>query len=202
MNRLGTVRNYWGYDVHRPSVEWCHDNITKRDSAYQFLHLDIQSQRYNADGKPLEGTFRFPCRDACVDVLIACSLFSHLMEHELPIYFREIRRVLSPDGKAYLTGFLEEGVPNMSVNPPGYRLSNWDGEIHCVRYNKDYFKSLLQEHGLFMWRFDYEEYFDGESAIYVKRRLDSQSKDWSIDPVGSSATGSRHTLPSSTAASR
>lgn len=44
--------------------------------------------------------------DWIIDLEFAISCFTHLIERDCRTYFNEIRRVLKPDGAAYIRGFM------------------------------------------------------------------------------------------------
>jgi hypothetical protein len=82
-------------------------------------------------------------------------------------YVKEFQRLLAPSGGIFLTAFLEENVPDMTVNPENYRMK-WSAPLHCVRYNQQFFENILAENGLRIRRFDYEKEADGQSGVYIE----------------------------------
>jgi hypothetical protein len=83
-------------------------------------------------------------------------------------YLNEFRRVLVPGGRAFLTAFVESGVPPMSINPPDY-LRAWSGPLHCVRYDREFFEVLVAEAGFRLEHFVHGQETDGQSAVYLIR---------------------------------
>jgi len=77
---------------------------------------------------------------------------------------RDFRRLLASNGRLFFTSFAEEGVPDLSINPKGYRRE-WSGPLHCVRYRRGFLESLLESSGFKVDRFDYETETDGQSAF-------------------------------------
>ena len=59
---------------------------------------------------------------------------------------------------------------NMNINPPGYRRKNCKGPLQCVRYNKDYFNSVLFENGFVLDKYNYEIETQGQSTIYLSHK--------------------------------
>jgi SAM-dependent methyltransferase len=167
LDRIGGVEDYLGIDVDRTSVEWCEKYIAAKHPAFRFHHLDIQNSRYNPDGARIDEGLRFPVQDDGADIVYLYSVFSHMVERDVRIYLKEIRRVLAPDGVVFFTSFVEEDVPDMSVNPAQYR-QEWEGPLHCVRYDKSFLESLLEECGFRMDRFEYETETHGMSAVYAR----------------------------------
>jgi cyclopropane fatty-acyl-phospholipid synthase-like methyltransferase len=80
-----------------------------------------------------------------VDLIAAFSVFTHMLTDDTETYLKEFRRVLAPDGKAFITVFMADGVPHETENPPW--LGNWSGRLHCVLYSTDYLKDLIATTG-------------------------------------------------------
>jgi len=172
LNYLGEVASYSGFDVDQRSIKWCERHIASNHPNFQFTHIDISNQRYNPEGRNINEAFKFAVGDQAFDIIYLYSVFSHMTEKDVRAYLKEFKRVLKPKGKLFVTGFFEVDVPSMSENPVHYRM-DWSGPLHCVRYNKAYFESLLVENDFGIDRFDYETETDGQSAIYASKRRNS-----------------------------
>lgn len=169
LNRIGEVRLYQGIDVEKSSVDWCNRYINTKHPNFKFLHVDVSNSRYNPQGVEITLDFKLPFADYTFDVIYLFSVFSHMVIEDIKIYLKEFNRLLSKNGMIFLTAFIEEDVPEMSINPEGYRRGSWKGELHCVRYNKNFFENILAENGFKIKRFDYEKIVHGQSAIYLSR---------------------------------
>lgn len=169
ISRVGEVEHYRGVDVDGSSIQWCQRYITRRHPTFQFFHIDVKNSRYNPDGNSIDDNFHFDFPDQQFDIIFLYSVFSHMTEGDIRVYLKEFQRLLVLDGSIFLTGFIEEGVPKMTINPDNYRRPDWKGPLHCVRYDKAYFESLLDEYGFYMNRFDYETENDGQSSVYLSR---------------------------------
>jgi len=88
---------------------------------------------------------------------------------DMTIYLAEIRRLLAPGGRVFLTAYLEDDVPDVCVNPPDYRESS-NTPLHRVRLNRRYFEDLLSTHGLALVRIDHACEHDGQSGVYLAPR--------------------------------
>jgi hypothetical protein len=44
----------------------------------------------------------------------------------------------------------------------------WKGALHCVRYNRDFFRGLLEENGFQLDRFAFDK-AEGQQGIYISR---------------------------------
>jgi cyclopropane fatty-acyl-phospholipid synthase-like methyltransferase len=88
--------------------------------------------------------------DESVDMIWAFSVFSHMLSDDTTTYLAEFRRALAPHGKALITVFMADGVPNETENPTWY--GNWSGRLHCVLYSTDYIERLISEAGFILER--------------------------------------------------
>lgn len=168
LDRGTDVGEYRGIDTHLPSVRWCTRHLAPRNPAFRFEHVDVRSARYNPGGAVADRAARLPLPDSHFHVVYLYSVFSHMLAEGVRTYLGEIGRVLAPGGVVFFTGFMEEGVPDVSENPEGYRLA-WTGPLHCVRYDLRFLEGMLADAGFRIDRFVYAEETDQQSAIYARR---------------------------------
>jgi SAM-dependent methyltransferase len=142
---IGPV-DYTGIDVQAVSIHWCKQYIQRTHPSFQFHHINAANQRYNKNGVEIAGDFEFDFPDKRFDIIVLLSVFSHMLERDVRIYLQECKRLLKGHGRIYLTAFVEEGVPNISVNPAGY-FPRFSGPLHVVRYEKDYIFTILRDSG-------------------------------------------------------
>lgn len=169
LNRIGNIQLYQGVDVDKKSIQWCNRYISKNRSNYKFLKLDVFNSRYNPTGKKINDGFQFPFENQKFDIAYLYSVFSHMIDEDIKLYLREFQRMLEHFGKIFLTAFVEENVPEMTINPANYRRTQWKGELHCVRFNKDFFQTLIKENGYQINHFEYEKETHGQSAYYLSK---------------------------------
>jgi len=127
------------------------------------------NKKYNKKGIPLDTGFRFPLDDESVDIINLFSVFSHTTESDTKIYLGNFHRILKANGKVFFTTFVEDDVPDVSINPENYRLK-CSGPLHIVRYGKAYLFGLLGAMGYSVMDFSYATETDGQSAIYLGRK--------------------------------
>ena len=157
---------YWGIDVDRYSINWCARYIARGRPSFHFERIDVLNPRYNPDGRTSYSDFRFPYAECAFGVIYLYSVFSHMMPEDIKAYLKEFRRLLEPTGRIFLTAFVEEGVPQVTENPPDYRM-HWSGPLHCVRYEKKFFESLTASAGFEVQLFEYGLETDGQSGLYL-----------------------------------
>jgi ubiquinone/menaquinone biosynthesis C-methylase UbiE len=103
LNKRGS---YEGIEIVQKGVDWCQDHITKRFPNFKFTRVDIYNGFYNPQGKILPAAYTFPFPDNYVDIVIAASVFTHMLPGDVKHYLQEIDRVLKINGRCYLTYFL------------------------------------------------------------------------------------------------
>ncbi len=163
------VHEYWGVDVREDVVRWCQRYITARNPSFHFVHVDAQNARYDPDGRAIGKDFRLPVESASFDVIYLYSVFSHMLSDDVRAYLAEFDRLLAPDGRVFFTGFVEDDVPEVSVNPEDYRMA-WRGPLHCVRYERRYLEGLATRRGFRIDRVDYAIETDGQSGLFMTRQ--------------------------------
>lgn len=93
------VRKYIGFDNYRPSVDWCRQRLQPLAlDRFEFQFLDVRSEAYNPAGTIAGDKLVFPLATGSVDLAIAASLFTHLLEHDACNYLSQSRRVLRTGG--------------------------------------------------------------------------------------------------------
>ena len=163
--RLGRIRDYHGVDIQPELIAWAEANLTA--PGFRFTLLDVGNERYNPDGS----RERTLAADAgTVDVLYAYSVFSHMNDDDTAAYLALIGEALAPQGRALVTGFVEEGVEDWAENPPGYGPLEWKGPLHCTRFARPHFERHVAAAGLAVDRFEYGRETDGQSLYVLRRR--------------------------------
>lgn len=146
------IRSYVGVDVHEPSIGWCRRRFAGR-GPFRFELADIRSPYGRVDAADPAG-YRFPVEDGTADLVLAKSLFTHLLDETARNYLSEMRRCLSPEGFGVLTAFVFDGTkgvppafPHHGANP-GIR---WRRRVHphaAVAYDRRLFETMLLGSGL------------------------------------------------------
>jgi len=166
LSYMEKLPQYWGIDVDSNSISWCMRYIARDQSRFHFERINVHNRRYNPSGESFDNSFHFPYADCAFNVIYLYSVFSHMMPGDIKAYLTEFRRLLEPAGRIFFTAFVEEDVPQVMENPPGYRM-NWSGALHCVRYQKEFFESLVADAGFEVRMFEYGQETDGQSGFYL-----------------------------------
>lgn len=160
--------NYLGIDANADFVRWCQDNIEQQHPAFRFVHLDMANALYNPSGAVAAHELHLPVDDASADIVYLWGVFSNMVPEDVEAYIEEIARILRPQGRCFLTAFVEDEVPDVTINPTHYVPYTCDEPLVCVRYSRQWLFSKLQQHGLQIDDFRYHgTIFPKHSELYV-----------------------------------
>lgn len=166
--RVGAIRSYCGVDVSAAAVGWCRRHLAGGHPSFQFTRLDIRNERYNPGGEAITGAFRLPFAEAAFDIAYAYSVFSHMELTDIDCYLAEFQRVLRPGGWAFVTMFVGDAVPDVSINPAAGAMA-WQGPLHCVRYNRAFIEARIRDAGFTIAQVSVGVETDGQSGYYLRR---------------------------------
>lgn len=161
----GRITDYHGVDVQPELIDWATENLTA--PGFRFTCVDVSNERYNPDGTPERSLATDP---GSVDVFYAYSVFSHMNDADTRAYLSLVGEALSPAGRAFVTCFVEEGVPEWEENPQGYGPLEWKGRLHCTRFSRRHFEDHVDAAGLAVDRFEYGRETDGQSLYVLRKR--------------------------------
>ena len=164
----GGVGVYRGVDVGEQSIRWCKRYIERGHSNFRFIHVDVRNPRYHPEGRPITEDFRLPLAAESCDIVYLYSVFSHMLTTDLKAYLSEFARLLVVEGRVFYTAFVEQGVPQVSVNPPGYRMP-WRGPLHGVRYEQQFLQALIVEAGFRVDDWERGVEAGGQTGIYLTK---------------------------------
>lgn len=162
---MGEVADYHGVDIQPELLDWAKEHLT--DEHFRFTLVDAHNDRYNPTG---ERSFDIPAEPGSVDVFHAYSVFSHMLADDVAGYSATIASLLAPGGRAWLTAFVEEDVPDCVENPADYLKLEWKGALHCVRFERRFFEQTLWEAGLAVEEYVHGQETDGQSMYVLSRR--------------------------------
>lgn len=152
--------HYEGVDVSAAGIDWCVANISSQYENFRFRHLDLEHPLYNPAGTMLTTEVALPFEPESFDFIFLTSVITHLTSPEVRAYAREIRRVLAPGGRCFVTAFMLNG-PSREGLQAGKGVLPFDGnaaerEIYAypenitaaVAFDEDYLLSMFLEFGL------------------------------------------------------
>jgi SAM-dependent methyltransferase len=109
--------SYNGMELSEPLVKWCASHITPKFPNFAFVQCDIKNPLYNPAGRldPLE--YHFPFGNAAFDLIVATSVFTHLLPEIAIRYLRECARVLQQGGHMFATFYFIDSVTRSTASP-------------------------------------------------------------------------------------
>lgn len=105
---IGPSGCYRGLEAVRAMVRWCRRKITPRFPHFQFLHCNVRNNVYNPRGREKPEAFRFPFDENSFHLVVATSVFTHLLPDAALNYIGQCSRVLRDGGILFGTFFLVE----------------------------------------------------------------------------------------------
>jgi len=189
--RIGPTGSYLGIDIIWDSIQWCVRNITAKYPNARFHYDDVTDTLHNPGGQISYETVRLPADDASIDLVVAQSVFTHMLRGELTHYLKEFARVLAPDGTIYATCFVIS--PEVLDVARRTNLTPWDlrfehdlgdgcfvNELEhltgAVGYTEEIFRAMIAEAGLELrgdirpggWSGYYADANDGQEALVLQ----------------------------------
>ncbi|HLI14609.1 MAG TPA: class I SAM-dependent methyltransferase [Acidimicrobiales bacterium] len=141
-------RSYLGIDLHAGMVRWCQEHLTPLAPQFRFLHHDVHNIGLNprADGRDF---LPFPAGDGEFDLVVAHSVFTHVLESSALAYLRECARILDPDGLVLSTWFLFDKrlFPMMQPFQNALYINEVD-PTNAVIFDRAWFERVVEEAGL------------------------------------------------------
>ena len=162
--------NYTGIDTDLDAIKWCKRWIQKFHTKYSFIHVAAHNALYNptAIHRP-----NLPISENSFDVIFLNSVFSHMLSDDVYFYLNQLNQGLKQEGIIYLTAFIEEDVPEVMENPPGYLNKVSTLPLHRVRYNKKLFLDLMTKSGYKIIEFKHQSILrTKQSVLIAKKNLD------------------------------
>lgn len=98
---------YQGIDIDPISIDWAQRYFSKErfSGKFRFDLVSVYSDVYNIRSIVDASTFRFPFEDHQFDIIVAYSLFTHLLANEAENYLRNAYRVMKSGGQLVFSCF-------------------------------------------------------------------------------------------------
>jgi len=187
---LSAEGSYEGFDIQPWVIDWCRNEITSRFPSFRFQAADVFNAEYNPEGLTPASSYSFPYRPDDFDVVLAASVFTHLMRDDAERYMREVARVLKKTGCALLTFYLvnEEASDLLrttgGLDPTlrfehdvggGNRVSFEEAPEAAVAFEEELLLDLLKQAGLHVEAIHYgrwcgrADFLDWQDLIVARR---------------------------------
>lgn len=148
---LGWEGRLTGTDIHAPSIRWAQRHLGASLKNHFFEHMDVFNAAYWPSGKLTAEQWLASFSASGFDVVVAKSLFTHVLPDEMDVYFRGIAPRLKQGGRALLTFFLldEEQQQASAAGSAVFTFSPFEKDARCfvrrqvaptaaVAYPRDY----------------------------------------------------------------
>jgi SAM-dependent methyltransferase len=150
---------YDGFDISRQAIEWCRRHYVRLPVPFTFTHADLVNSLYNPGGGGAASDYHFPYLDHSFDLVIATSVFTHLLADAVDNYLAQAARVLAPGGRLFVTWFLvcDDRPPAAADAAVVFSRGASDGVAQvadpavpeaAVAYPEPWLRSRLAEYGL------------------------------------------------------
>lgn len=150
-------RRYLGIDLHEGMIEWCQNNLARRAPGFDFLHHDVFNPRLNP-GSEKPRTLPLPGEDGGFSLVIAWSVFTHLIEEQAVFYLNECRRLLRPSGVLASTWFLFEKSHFPVLGDSNALYVDPEDVTSAVMFDREWLRRQAKEAGLSLLRVDKPQY--------------------------------------------
>lgn len=143
--------SYRGQDVDAKMINWCQKNL--QNSRLHFDCADIFSQVYNPKGRPI-ADYKFAVENNSMSLVLATSVFSHLMYSDSLRYIKESGRILSSGGHFYATFFIMDYIKSrlgdrwsFSHKQKNCYVENLKYPEAAVAYDLEVIRQILTDEG-------------------------------------------------------
>ncbi len=139
---------YVGIDAHAGMIAWCQRELAPYAGSFRFEHHDVYQQFMNPDqAKPR--VLPFPVGDATASLVIALSVFTHLVEYQAEHYLEEVARVLHDQGSFVSSWFLfdKRAFPVLQPHMNALFVSDAD-PAHAVLYDRNWLVGITGRLGM------------------------------------------------------
>lgn len=139
--------SYLGVDLHRGMIEWCRTNLTPAAPSFRFEHHDVRNPVLNPEAE--QDVAMLPAPEAFYSLVVAHSVFTHLLEWQTEHYLRECARILAPHGVVISTWFLFDKIdfPMMGPNDNALYVRP-DDPTAAVVHDRIWLERTLDDAGL------------------------------------------------------
>jgi SAM-dependent methyltransferase len=160
---------YLGIDRHPGMIAWCQTALTPAAPTFEFRHHNVFHPQFNPDG--LTEPLAFPADDRSMSLVVAWSVFTHLLEAEAVFYLGEVARVLTEDGVALTTWFLfdKSGFPMMQEFQNALFINPID-PANAVIFDRAWLRARVADAGLVMTHIEPPILRGYQWQIHLQRR--------------------------------
>ncbi len=159
------VESYLGLDIDDEKIQWASENITKRDSRFQFIHhngadaFKGPKERWEAKIEDIE-TKEFT-------LINLHSVFTHLNEIQVNCYFHQLTKCLVKNGYFRSTWFLFDKAYFYALGPHNCLIGNINNPVTWYDYR--FVIKLFKQYGLGIRKVEFSRGQVGQILIYARK---------------------------------
>jgi SAM-dependent methyltransferase len=141
---------YVGIDLHKGMVRWARSNLSPHAPGFEFRHHNVNNPTYNPRAR--RRTAPFPAEGSAFSLVVAWSVFTHLVQGQVDHYLAEIARLLEPDGVLHSTWFLFERPTFPMLEPGEHAIYSTDRDpTRAAVYDRDWVLDRIRAAGLMLF---------------------------------------------------
>lgn len=118
--------SYDGFEISRDKVDWLQHTFTPAWPSFRFTWADVHNTHYNPSGRTAAAEYQFPYEDGSFDLVLAPSVFTHMLPDATANYLRETARVMRPGGRCLFSFFLLDYYRPGHPRPHGFARPDFD----------------------------------------------------------------------------
>jgi SAM-dependent methyltransferase len=161
---LTNIARYEGFDVVEKGILWCKSNISSQFPNFNFQYIPLKNDLYTDTGDDAT-RFVFPYPTQSFDFACSISVFTHMLPDEVAQYFKELERVMKPNGVIFATFFILNKTASTHSNPAftfahlyeHYALMDEKVKAGNVAFQEDW----LLSKGIDLTKFEILKQFEG-----------------------------------------
>ena len=139
--------SYLGLDLHAGMIAWCERHLGSAAHGFEFRHHDVHNPAFNPTSA--NRWLPFPVEDGGRTLVLAWSVFTHLVEAQARFYLGECARALSRDGVLLSTWFLfdKADFPMLQAFQNALFINDADPS-NAVLFDRQWVVGTMREVGL------------------------------------------------------
>lgn len=156
---LSRKGQYVGLDVDREAVDYLNKLISPEHPQFKFIHVDLYNGLYNRSGSVNPSEFMFPFSDENFDLVVAWSVFTHMLPADVIHYLEETSRLLRPGGICIFSFFImtpsareavitKRAEERIIFEEGGYFTNNKNIPEDVIAYTRDWVLTTYRRAGL------------------------------------------------------
>ena len=129
---------YEGFDICAHKIQFLTKTFHKAYPHFRFSFANIKNSFYNPEGQISASDYFFPFPDNSFDVVLAASVFTHMLPESTRNYFRQSARVLNTNGRCIFSFFLFDNYQAGQPRPLGFARPDFNFDHRYKDYGDEF----------------------------------------------------------------